>query len=143
MSLHSTSSALLWRVVLGFLFAPYAGFWAYILMGGLAEGHFPFVFFPFDPLMLVAYAPALVLGVPAYLLLKDVARASALNCAATGAMVAAAAGVLLMAIAETRLGWGLMSALALLAGCGAVGGLVFWIVVTATPRECSRISSLD
>ncbi len=80
-----------WRVALGFLLAPFAGFWAYMLIGGLAEGRLASSYFPpspFDPVIIFAYAPPFLFGLPAYLVFRDRVAPSALNCVLTGVAVA-------------------------------------------------------
>jgi hypothetical protein len=135
----------LWRVALGFLLAPYLGFWAFMALSALLEGKGLGLDFPFslsDPFLIFAYAPALLLGVPAYLLLRSRVNASAINCASTGATVAIAGMLLILLPTPPRSGlsWDLIVPFAAFAACGAFGGCVFWMVVAMRLKRASPSS---
>jgi hypothetical protein len=100
------------------------------------------------------YPSALVVGVPAYLLLRRRLKPTWLNCTIAGAVVAAAPSLLLMIVPTpgafeqtgehitvlngVRTAWGWMEGLQGVAGIGAVGligGLAFWLIAVAGWRR--------
>ncbi len=130
----------LWRVALAFLLAPFAGFWAYTLVGGLAEGRSAASYLPpspFDPVLIFAYAPALLFGLPVYLVLRGRVSPSWLNCALTGSAVAALGLLITVLVFGSPFTWGLAIAFVVVAVAGAVGGLLFWIIAAANLRSRS------
>jgi len=108
----------------------------------------PFYYF------LGALLPALVFGVPAFMLLRKLLRLSAVNCVLVGAIVAALPWFLLGLLAGggeastggratitdghyTAFGWLEFGAfLGMMALAGAVGGMIFWLIAAARlPRR--------
>ena len=105
------------------------------------------------------YPAALVFGLPAFLFLRDRVRASAFNCAATGAVVASLPWLLLGLIsnpnyaysnghvthqngAKTWWGWvELFVFVGEIAALGAVAGVVFWIIAAAGRNGGKRVSA--
>jgi hypothetical protein len=108
-----------------------------MLIGCLADGRLAISCFPpslLDPVIIFAYAPALLFGLPAYLVLKDRVAPSGLNCALTGVAVAILGLMLIILFFGSNLSWGLTIAFAVVAAAGAMGGLIFWIVAAAGLR---------
>jgi len=112
-----------------------------------------------DDALFGAYPAALVLGVPALLALRGRVRASPLNCAVTGAVVASLPWLLLGLIsspdfassdghttvqdgAMTWWGWvELFEFVGAIALAGAAGGIVFWAVAAAGAEQSERVST--
>lgn len=95
-----------------------------------------------------AYIPTLLLGVPAYLLLRRRVRLTARSGAITGALVAALpVGAVLLAAATVHsaaqpghgFAWGVTTLFAA-AGLGGFGGWVFWLVAEGLARPSRRPS---
>ena len=107
-----------------------------------------------------AYPAALVFGLPAFMFLRRRVKASILNCAFAGAIVASLPWLLLGLIsnpeyaysnghvthqngAKTWAGWvdlfGFVGAIATL---GAAAGMVFWIIAVADANGRKRVSAL-
>ena len=76
-----------------------------------------------------AYPVAIALGIPAYLVLHRRVKPTALNCAASGMIIAILP--LFIVFFDQRLTWD-FAALNTIAGvCGAIAGLIFWVVARA------------
>jgi hypothetical protein len=104
------------------------------------------------------YPTTAVLGVPAFLFLKDRVRASPLNCAATGAVIASLPWLTLGLISNTEFAfsnghvthqngsmtwWGwldLLISVGEIAAVGALAGIFFWCIAAAGAKP-SRMSA--
>ena len=143
----------LWRIVVAFVLAPLTGAFAFSCWNpgfmGL-ESHSERVIRSTITVVFFAGSPAaLMLGVPAFLILKNRARASMINCALTGAIVASLPWLLLVLLSSpdeassgghvtahegAKTWWGWLEALEIVGqsiAFGALGGAIFWMVAAA------------
>lgn len=90
-------------------------------MNGLGFGAFLGIFY--------GAVPALVLGLPAIYILRSRVAPTFKACVVGGAVIASVP----VAIAAASMGLGLLAALLVSIPLGAVGGLVFWLVVARRP----------
>ena len=144
----------IWRIAVAFLAAPVAAAiamaWFDALHGELREPAGRVLSTAIAYAMMGAYPPTLMLGVPAFFALRRRLWPTPLNCMLVGAAVAALPWVLIELLlpggdnAEvngraTRIderttlwGWFVVGRfVATVAGAGAVGGAVFWLVAAA------------
>jgi hypothetical protein len=133
-----------WRVLLAFALAPLAAAFLFSLIEG---GKL------WDVAVLGAYAPAIVLGVPAYFLLRRRLRPRLVTLVLASGIIAAAPWALLsffsqadqatvgncVAVVDGKTTWcGFLHTLLWLGqifAYGAFGGLVFWICAAWKPRR--------
>lgn len=139
------------RVLLGFLIAPavpvlvvMALVTGYALVGALGDGGVPSLLLTCLLIAFVgvgvAYIPALLIGVPAYVLLSRRMRLTAVNGAMAGAVLAALSGVVSTSGTSTSSGMLWVLAISALAGVlGALAGLAFWWIVTADLRARPKL----
>ncbi len=157
-----------WRIILAFLIAPGAAALAFACLGAVVTsppegapdtigwiGIMTYLYALFG-----AYLPTLVLGVPAFLVLRRWLRPTLLNCALVGAAVAAGPWLLMLPLASlpgygqiggqvpaingrlTLWGWFLQVRwIALVGGMGALGGAMFWVISAARLPTMGRVPS--
>jgi hypothetical protein len=148
-----------WRVVIGFVLAP--------ISAAIALSAFEAVYFQIpggqrfrEAIALYAFGAfptAIILGIPAFLILKKLVRATLLACAATGAVIGALPWFLFGLIPQrgynawtdgkptvidgemTPYGWlQFVEFLLLIAAAGAVGGALFWIIAAGRSERGPR-----
>lgn len=147
----------LWRIFLGFLFAPIAAGFALAcfepLYAGLPDMSDRIMRSAFDYGVIGGYPTALIFGAPMYLWLRNRLKPSLINCSLTGGAVAAAPWLIIAilpspAISEQtgphvtvanhiRTIWGWFEAgdfIAKMGGVGLIGGGCFWLVAAAGHR---------
>lgn len=152
--LSTNASPPAWRIAVAFLAAPVAAAiavaWFDSLRGELREPAGRVLSTAIAYALVGTYPPTLVLGVPAFFALRKRLRPTALNCVLVGAAVAALPWFLIGLLlpggdsAEingqaaridgrtTLWGWFVVGRfVAMVAGTGAVGGAVFWLVAAA------------
>lgn len=142
-----------WRVVAAFLLAPALASVVVAsvapLYAGLPSLNERIISTAFIYAVIGAYPPTLVLGVPAYLILRKRVAPTIWACAFVGAVVAAAPWVVVASLAnpdfasvdgratvvhgvKTLWGWlGVAKTAGMLGLCGAAGGALFWLVAAA------------
>lgn len=148
-----------WRVVLGFAVAPAAAALLFALLVPAYDGlpsHFDRVWRSSLTYLLVGgYPAALLLGIPAFIVLKTRVNPTPLNCGLAGAAIASLPWLLLSLLSAPNFAstdghvtynngvitaYGLMNLATLVgevAGLGFFAGLVFWAVVALGLRESS------
>lgn len=157
----SVASPPAWRIVAAFLFAP--------LFAALAIGWMQPMFFGMPSItervlkstffyaFYGAYPPAIVLGVPIFLIFRKKIRLSIGNCAAIGAIIAIAPWVFAALTQRTwdnatvgghattidgvRTIWGWLYFLRFMldvAAFGALGGVAFWVIAAAGIGRSAR-----
>lgn len=158
----TSASPVWWRVVLAFLLAPLIAAFLFACFQPLYAGlpSFPDRILRTTLLYVLfgGYPATLVLGVPAFLILRERVRPSAWNCAATGAAVASFPWLLLGLVsnpehaysnghvthqsgAKTWWGWvDLFTFVSETAALGALAGLVFWTIAAAEISRRERMS---
>jgi hypothetical protein len=116
----------IWRIVLGFILAPII---PALVVGLLAAGGQDLVHaLGFAAFLGIFYgiAPGLVLGIPAFLVLRNVVKPGIWACVSTGAAIASVGPIL----AALSMGLGLLVLVPIASvPLGALGGLTFWFVV--------------
>lgn len=136
MTEHAQPNPSGWRLLSAFVLAPVipAAFLAAYLWQGADGSYFS------NTLILVllfgAYPSEIVLGVPAYFILRRLVAPSATACALAGGMVATIPWLisgLIYGLNQGSPGGALMFPAATFA-LGVVGGLVFWAIAVATLR---------
>jgi hypothetical protein len=159
----STSSPIRWRIVAAFLLAPLIAAFALAcfqpLYAGLPSLSDRILRTTLLYVLFGGYPAALVLGVPAFLILRKKLRPSALNCAVTGAVVASFPWLLLGLIsnpdyaysnghithqngAKTWWGWvDLFTSVSDIAALGGLAGVVFWAIAAAGISRGERMSA--
>ncbi len=126
-----------WRVVSAFLLAPLITAFALACAQPPYLGGLPAVLKATVVFALIGgYPAAILLGVPAFLILRRIARPSALNCAATGACVATLPWLALALVTGFwREAINFLAFLGIIATAGAVGGVVFWVIAVGISRH--------
>lgn len=112
-----------WRAaVVGFLVSPLV---AALPIPALLDGSFNHYFElgPWKIVLPVVYGAAVVLGIPAYLVVRNRLAYTKINLAGVGAAVA-----IVPAIMVFPWFWAALPFIAGIGVCGAIGGLVFWYV---------------
>ena len=159
----TTSSPVWWRVVAAFVLTPLVAAFAFAcfqpLYAGLPSLSDRILRTTVVYVLFGGYPAAFVLGVPAFLILRKKLRPSALNCAATGAVVASFPWLLVGLIsnpvsaysnghvthqngAKTWWGWvDLFTFVGEIAAPGALAGVVFWAIAAAGISRRERISA--
>lgn len=133
-----------WKVIAGFIVAPAcAAFFLAALMPGY-DGLPPFERFwqaAWLYAVIAAYPPTIVLGIPAYFALRRQVAANIRNCALVGATLPFAPWGLLVLIdgAQAFDAWRPVAmTLVALTASGAIGGVVFGLIVVGWPKSVGR-----
>lgn len=129
-----------WRLVLGFAITPLAVPFAFLCHGLIDSGYLPGALSRFFSMAKTGYVPALVLGIPLYLVLRGRVALTLPLCALAAAVIGGTVGLVLdLALDGIRpqpLSTRALIYLATLA-TGALHGLLFWFIVVFRGRPAA------